>query len=73
MNAVLKYGFNLAVAIIFVCFAIFDCAKDSYGEMVMDLAVAFLNCFALLFLQNAERNDTLKEIEKELRWRNINK
>jgi len=67
MNAVLKYGLNLAVAIIFVCFAIFDCAKDSYGEMVMDLSIVFLNCFALLFLQNAERNDTLKEIEKKLK------
>lgn len=66
MNAVLKYGLNLLVAIVFVCFAIFDCVKGSYGEMVMDLSVVFFNCFALLFIQNAEKIETLKGIEKKL-------
>jgi len=67
MNALLKYGLNLLMAIIFAGFAAFDCSNGSYGSMIMDLAVVFLNCFALLFLQNAEKIDTLKEIEEELK------
>ena len=67
MSAILKYGLNLLVAIVFVCFAAFDCAKGSYGEMVMNLSIVFFNCFVLLFTQNAEKIDALKEIQKELK------
>ena len=67
MNALLKYGLNLLMAIVFICVAAFDCEKGSYGPMIMDMSVAFLNCFALLFMQNAEKIDRLKEIEEELK------
>ena len=67
MNALLKYGLNLLMVIVFVGCAVFDCSKGSYGSMAMDLSIMFLNCFALLFIQNGEKIDTLKEIEKELK------
>lgn len=67
MNALLKYGLNFLMAIIFAGVAAFDCVKGSYEPMVMNLSIAFLNCFALLFIQNAEKIETLKEIEKELK------
>ena len=73
MNALLKYGLNLLMAIVFVGFAAFDCEKGSYWSMIMDLSIVFLNCFALLFLQNAEKIDTLKEIENELKRQNDGK
>jgi len=67
MNALLKYGLNFLVAVVFVGIAAFDCVKGSYGSMAMNLSIAFFNCFVLLFIQNGEKIDTLKDIEEELK------
>ena len=67
MNALLKYGLSFLTAIILMCFAAFDCLKGSYGGMIMNLFIALFNCLVILFIQNSEKIETLKNIERELK------